>query len=90
MVIEKKKSQKKRTLKKDKTFRLYLMNDELNTFDYVVDCLIHIFEFTEEQALQVTLITHLKGSCLLKKADYDVLSYFQQELAACSIQSKIV
>ncbi|HPS84363.1 MAG TPA: ATP-dependent Clp protease adaptor ClpS [Bacteroidales bacterium] len=40
---------------------LILMNDDVNTFDHVIDSLIEICNHNEEQAEQCALITHLKG-----------------------------
>ena len=42
---------------------LYLINDEYNTFDYVIDCLVTMCDHDEIQAEQCTLLTHYKGSC---------------------------
>ena len=46
---------------KNKT--LYLLNDEYNTFDHVINCLVTICEHNELQAEQCALLTHYRGSC---------------------------
>ena len=42
---------------------LYLINDEYNTFEYVVDCLVTMCDHDEIQAEQCTLLTHYRGCC---------------------------
>jgi ATP-dependent Clp protease adaptor protein ClpS len=45
---------------------LVLWNDDVNTFDFVIECLIDICEHTLEQAEQCTLLVHYKGKCVVK------------------------
>ena len=42
---------------------LYLINDEYNTFDHVIDCLVTLCGHDKFQAEQCALITHYKGIC---------------------------
>jgi ATP-dependent Clp protease adaptor protein ClpS len=46
-------------LEEEKT--LLLLNDDVNTFDYVIDVLMKVCEHTFEQAETCALITHYKG-----------------------------
>jgi ATP-dependent Clp protease adaptor protein ClpS len=46
---------------------LILHNDDVHTFDYVIDALIDICEHDYEQATQCTYIVHYKGKCDVKK-----------------------
>ena len=51
---------------------LYLINDEYNTFEHVINCLVAICEHDELQVEQCALLTHYKGSCEIaigKKVD---------------------
>lgn len=43
-----------------------LYNDDYNTFDHVIDCLMTYCEHTPEQAEQCSLIVHYKGKCAVK------------------------
>lgn len=52
---------------------IVLYNDEVNTFDHVIDCLMAICEHTVEQAQQCALITHHKGKCEVLSGEYDYL-----------------
>ncbi len=54
-------------------FHLIVWNDEVNTFDWVIETLISICKHTQEQAEQCTMLIHYKGKCSVKTGDYDGL-----------------
>lgn len=58
---EKKSSQEQ--LLNEQEHHLVLFNDDVNTFDHVIDCLVEICGHTEVQAEQCAIITHYKGKC---------------------------
>lgn len=43
--------------------QLIIYNDNVNTFDWVIECLIDICGHSLEQAEQCSLIIHYKGKC---------------------------
>ncbi|OAB76212.1 ATP-dependent Clp protease adaptor ClpS [Cochleicola gelatinilyticus] len=45
---------------------IVLFNDEVNTFDHVINTLIYACEHTPEQAEQCSIIVHYKGKCTVK------------------------
>ncbi|MBI1305898.1 MAG: ATP-dependent Clp protease adaptor ClpS [Bacteroidetes bacterium] len=45
---------------------LVVFNDDVNTFDHVIECLMKYCEHTAEQAEQCSLIIHFKGKCAVK------------------------
>ena len=49
---------------------LILHNDDIHSFDYVIDALIDICEHGYEQAAQCTIIVHYKGKCDVKWKKY--------------------
>ena len=53
--------------------QIVLYNDEVNTFDHVINTLIHACEHTPEQAEQCSLIVHYNGKCTVKTGSYDEL-----------------
>ena len=59
---------------------LVLHNDEVNTFDFVIECLIDICEHTTEQAEQCTYLIHYKGKCDVKKGSFDFLRPIRHSL----------
>ena len=52
---------------------IVLFNDDVHTFDYVIDTLIEVCEHTLEQAEQCTYLVHYKGKCSVKTGEYDEL-----------------
>lgn len=49
---------------------IILFNDDVNTFDWVIHCLIEICEHSPEQAEQCSIIVHYKGKCGVKTGSY--------------------
>ena len=52
---------------------LILHNDEVNSFDFVIESLIEVCEHTTEQAEQCTFLVHYKGKCDVKSGGFDFL-----------------
>ncbi|MDD2635286.1 MAG: ATP-dependent Clp protease adaptor ClpS [Bacteroidales bacterium] len=68
-----KKPSKKEDFGINKDRYLILYNDNTNTFDYVISCLIEVCDHDIIQAEQCAFITHHKGKCDIKKGDYKSL-----------------
>jgi ATP-dependent Clp protease adaptor protein ClpS len=54
-------------------FSLVVWNDEVNTFEWVIETLIDICGHSEEQAEQCAMLIHTKGKYAVKLGDYDTL-----------------
>lgn len=52
---------------------LIVFNDDVNTFDHVIESLVKVCRHDSIQAEQCTNIIHYKGKCDVKKGDYDML-----------------
>ena len=52
---------------------LIVWNDEVNTFDWVIQALVEICEHTQEQAEQCAMIIHTHGKYAVKHGTYEVL-----------------
>jgi ATP-dependent Clp protease adaptor protein ClpS len=59
---------------------LILYNDEVNTFEFVIDTLIEVCNHEHEQAEQCALITHFKGKCTVKTGNYDEIKPMYEEM----------
>ena len=66
------------TLSKNR--KLILYNDDVNTFDYVINCLVEICDHDILQAEQCAFITHYKGKCDVKSGDYKSLKSLKEHL----------
>jgi ATP-dependent Clp protease adaptor protein ClpS len=53
-------------LDNDSNKAIVLYNDDVNTFDYVIESLITICQHSPEQAEQASLIVHYRGKCAVK------------------------
>jgi ATP-dependent Clp protease adaptor protein ClpS len=49
--------------------KLVVYNDDVNTFDHVIDCLIDICKHDTLQAEQLTTLIHYKGRAIVKEGD---------------------
>ena len=52
---------------------LIVWNDDVNTFEWVIETLIEICEHTTEQAEQCAIIIDSKGKYAVKESSYDIL-----------------
>lgn len=59
---------------------LILENDDYNSFDWVITCLIKICGHEFDQASQCAHIVHFKGKCDVKYGDYEKISVMKDKL----------
>lgn len=74
----------------DEVYKLVLHNDDVHTFDYVIDSLIEICKHTLEQAEQCTILVHFKGKCTVKTGSMDLLKPMHEKLLSRELTSEIV
>lgn len=53
--------------------QLIVWNDEVNTFEWVIETLIAICGHTAEQAEQCAMLIHTKGKYAVKNGSYEIL-----------------
>lgn len=68
-----------------KPYKLILHNDDVNSFDHVINCLVKICEHEVEQATQCAFMVHNNGKCDVKYGDYDTISKMKGRLKANSL-----
>lgn len=78
------------TVSEEKKRILVLHNDDVNTFDFVIQSLILICDHTPEQAEQCTWLVHFKGKCDVKSGSYDFLEPMCVELLHRGLSAEIV
>jgi ATP-dependent Clp protease adaptor protein ClpS len=74
----------------EKESELIVYNDEVNTFDHVINTLIRVCKHSNEQAQQCTLIIHFKGKCSVKTGPIEKLKSACQGILDAGIQAEIV
>ena len=73
-----------------KQYEIVLFNDDVNTFDFVIDSLIDVCEHTLEQAEQCTLLVHYKGKCTVKTGEYEDLEPRCSKLLSLGLSAEII
>jgi ATP-dependent Clp protease adaptor protein ClpS len=69
---------------------LIVFNDEVNTFDHVIDTLIRVCKHTADQAEQCTIIIHYKGKCSVKQGTFEILKPMRDAICEAGIDARIV
>ncbi len=59
---------------------LVLHNDDVNTFDHVINCLIDVCGHDYVQAEQCAMLTHFKGTCEIKQGENKSLLKMEKSL----------
>jgi len=73
-----------------KNNEIVLYNDDVNTFDHVIDTLIYACDHTAEQAEQCSIIVHYKGKCTVKTGKYEELKPRCSKLLEAGLSAEIV
>lgn len=81
--------QVKHQLKEEDLKNIILHNDDYNTFDHVIDCLIEICKHEPEQAEQCALLTHYKGKSYVKTGTIDELEPIHSQLLEKGLSTEI-
>ena len=68
---------------------LIVFNDDVNTFDHVIESLIKICRHDSIQAEQCTNIIHYNGKCDVKKGDFETLEVMCKGLLDRGITAEI-
>ena len=71
------------------TFNLIVWNDEVNTFDWVIETLVEVCGHTYEQAEQCAFIIHFQGKYAVKKGDYETLNPMREAINNRGINATI-
>lgn len=69
---------------------IILYNDEVNTFDHVIDTLIRVCDHTAEQAEQCSLIVHYNGKCTVKTGEFTELKPQCTQLLEAGLSAEII
>jgi ATP-dependent Clp protease adaptor protein ClpS len=69
---------------------LIVFNDDVNTFDHVINTLIRVCKHTQEQAEQCTMLIHYKGKCAVKNGSFDYLKPMRESICEAGIDARIL
>ena len=71
------------------TKKLVVFNDEVNTFDFVIETLQKVCDHSMEQAEQCTNIIHYKGKCSVKEGGEKTLMPYWEAILDRGIAAEI-
>ena len=69
---------------------LVLFNDDVNTFDHVIETLIDVCEHSPQQAEQCSIIVHYKGKCTVKTGELDDLKQRCSLLLDAGLSAEVI
>jgi ATP-dependent Clp protease adaptor protein ClpS len=70
-------------------WQLIVWNDEVNSFDWVIETLMEVCGHSFEQAEQCSMIIHFKGKYAVKNGDYETLKPLCDAITERSINATI-
>ncbi len=68
---------------------LVLHNDEVNTFDYVMETLVDICDHSMTQAEQCATITHYKGKCEVRSGSLSQMKELRYKLISRGLKASV-
>ena len=68
---------------------LVLHNDDINTFDYVMEILVEICEHSMTQAEQCATITHHKGKCEVRSGTFAEMKELRFKLISRGLKASV-
>lgn len=64
----------------DESTQLVVLNDDYNTFDWVIECFMEVLHHSSEQSEQLAWIIHTKGKASVKLGSYEELKPLKDAL----------
>lgn len=74
----------------DQNNEIVLYNDDVNTFDHVIETLIQVCSHTALQAEQCALLVHYKGKCTVKTGSFDELKPQCSQLLDAGLSAELI
>ena len=60
--------------------KLILWNDEVNTFEHVIYCLVKYLDYSENQAERIAQTVHTKGKCAVLEGSFTEVEVYRKIL----------
>jgi ATP-dependent Clp protease adaptor protein ClpS len=70
-------------------YKLVVFNDDINTFDHVIETLCRVCGHSLIQAEQCTIIIHYKGKCTVKTGDWEDLARMRNQICNAGISAEV-
>lgn len=69
---------------------IVLFNDDVNTFEHVIETLVRVCQHAAEQAEQCAILVHYKGKCTVKTGSFDELRPQCTQLLEAGLSAEII
>lgn len=63
-------------------YKLILWNDDTNTFDHVINCLVLHLQYSEKEAEKIAWTVHNEGKCIVLEGTFNDLEIYRKILKA--------
>ena len=70
--------------------KLIVFNDDVNTFEWVIECLMTVLGHSSEQAEQLSLIIHFKGKATVKSGSRSELIPYCSALLDRGLSAEVI
>jgi len=71
-------------------YKLVVFNDDVNTFDHVIETLCAVCGHSAEQAEQCATIIHFKGKCTVKTGDWEKMAIMRNLICDAGISAEVM
>jgi len=75
---------------KERLYEIVLFNDDVHSFDFVIEMLIKVCEHSSVQAEQCSIIVHNNGKCTVKTGTFRELRPRCSKLLEAGLSAEIV
>ena len=75
--------------KNEDTYKLLLWNDEVNSMEYVMGCLMKICKISVEDSFKVMIEAHTKGKSVAKTGNYDEIYSMKDALNKLNLEATV-
>lgn len=72
------------------TKSLIVYNDDVNSFQHVIQTLVSVCKHSHQQAEQCTYIIHYKGKCSVKQGEEEELINMKRLINGVGIDAKVI
>jgi ATP-dependent Clp protease adaptor protein ClpS len=72
------------------TYSLVVFNDDVNTFDFVIQVLQDVCGHSPEQAEQCTLLIHFKGKCSVKSGSWEKMAAMRYRICNAGLSAEVL
>jgi ATP-dependent Clp protease adaptor protein ClpS len=77
------------TVTTEDCYDLVVYNDDVNTFEHVIETLVKVCKHNLLQAEQCTMIIHYKGKCSVKTGGYNELAEMRNAIFKRGISAEV-